>query len=156
MVSRLYTIDLLLPWRMPWPVWMGSATLLAALLIVGLSLLRRTLRSPYELWQATHGVLAMVLMATAVAHILAVGRFSAIPAMRALWAVYLVAFIGMFLRYRLVRPLQLWRRPWEVVDNRSEARRRADRHPAAGGPSRVHVPSRASSGGSGSDAPPSR
>jgi predicted ferric reductase len=119
-ISRLYTFDLLVPWRMPWPVWMGSAALLAALLIVGLSLLRRTLRSPYELWQATHGVIAMVLMATAVAHILAVGRFSAVPAMRALWAVYLVAFIGMFLRYRLVRPLRLWRRPWEVVDNRTE------------------------------------
>jgi predicted ferric reductase len=119
-VSRLYAFDLLLPWRMPWPVWMGSAALLAALLIVGLSLLRRTLRSPYELWQATHGVFAMVLMATAVVHILAVGRFSALPAMRVIWAVYLIAFIGLFLRYRLVRPLRLWRRPWEVVDNRQE------------------------------------
>lgn len=119
-LSRLYTAGLLLPWRMPWPVWTGSLALLAALLVVGLSVFRRRLRSPYELWQATHGVLAMILVATAVAHILAVGRFSALPAMRVLWALYLVAFVGMFLRYRLIRPLRLWRRPWEVVENRAE------------------------------------
>jgi predicted ferric reductase len=119
-LSRLYTFDLLVPWHMPWPVWMGSLALLAVLLVVGLSVFRRRLRSPYELWQATHGVLAMVLVATAVTHILAVGRFSALPVMRVLWVVYLVAFIGLFLRYRLVRPLRLWRRPWEVVENCAE------------------------------------
>jgi predicted ferric reductase len=119
-VSRFYTAELLLPWRMPWPVWMGSLAFLAVLLVVGLSVFRRRLRSPYELWQATHAVLAMVLVATAVAHILAIGRFSALPVMRGLWALYLFAFVGLFLRYRLIRPLRLWRRPWEVVENRVE------------------------------------
>ena len=105
---------------MPWPVWMGSIAFLVVLLVVGLSVLRKRLRSPYELWQATHGVLAMVLVATAVIHIMAVGRFSAMPVMQAVWVVYLIVFVGLFVRYRLLKPLRLLRRRWEVVENRAE------------------------------------
>ena len=65
-------------------------------------------------------MLAIVLVVTAVTHILAVGRFSALPAMRVLWGVYLVVFLGLFVKYRLARPVRLWRRPWEVVENRTE------------------------------------
>lgn len=120
-LSHAYPVAILWPGGgMAWPVWMGTVALLAALLVVGLSLLRKRLRSPYELWQATHGVLAMALVASAVIHIVAVGRFAAMPVMQALWAVYLAVFIGLFLRYRLFRPLRLWRHPWEVVENRPE------------------------------------
>ena len=99
---------------------------------------------PYELWQGTHGVLAMVLVVAAVAHILAVGRFSALPAMRVLWGVYLVGV------HRPVREVPArrgrcgcWRRPWEVVENRAERGARATVDAAAGRPSRVHVRARA-------------
>jgi predicted ferric reductase len=120
-LSGAYPAAVLLPFGgMPWPVWMGSVALVIVLLVVGLSVLRKRLRSPYELWQATHGVLAMALVAVAVIHIMAVGRFAALPVMQALWAVYLVVFVGLFVRYRLVKPLQLLRRPWEVVENRAE------------------------------------
>ncbi|MDR3687664.1 MAG: ferredoxin reductase family protein [Coriobacteriia bacterium] len=116
-----YTTRILLPWGgNPWPVWMGSAAFLAALLIVGLSVLRKRLGTSYEVWQGIHGTLSMALFATAGIHIAAVGRFSALPVMRAAWALYVVAFLGMFLRYRLARPLQMRKRPWEVVENREE------------------------------------
>ena len=105
---------------MAWPVWMGTVAFICVLLVVGFSLLRKRLRSPYELWQATHGVLAMALVATAVIHIVAVGRFAAMPVMQAVWAVYLVVFIGLFLRYRLFKPLRLWGRASEVVEVRPE------------------------------------
>ena len=119
--SGVYPAVILWPLSgVPWPVWIGSVALLAVLLVVGLSLLRKRLRTPYELWQLPHAMLALVLVGTAVAHVLAVGRFSALPVMRGLWAVYLVAFIGLFLKYRLARPLRLWRRPWEVVENKAE------------------------------------
>jgi predicted ferric reductase len=90
------------------------------LLVVGLSVMRKRLGTPYELWQGVHGALSIVLIATAGLHIAAVGRFSALPMMRGVWALYVVAFIGMFLRYRLLRPLQLREMPWEVVENREE------------------------------------
>jgi predicted ferric reductase len=120
-VSRAYPAAILWPGGgMAWPVWIGSVAFVCVLLVVGFSLLRKRLRTPYELWQATHGLLAMALVATAVVHIVAVGRFAAMPIMQALWALYLVVFIGLFLRYRLFKPLRLWGRPWEVVENRAE------------------------------------
>ena len=120
-VTHAYPAAILWPGGgMAWPVWMGTVAFICVLLVVGFSLLRKRLHTPYELWQATHGLLAMALVATAVIHILAVGRFAAMPVMEALWALYLVVFIGLFFRYRLFKPLRLWGRPWEVVENRSE------------------------------------
>ena len=120
-VTHAYPAAILWPGGgMAWPVWIGSVAFICVLLVVGFSLLRKRLRSPYELWQATHGLLAMALVATAVIHIVAVGRFAAMPVMQAVWAVYLVVFIGLFFRYRLFKPLRLWGRPWEVVENRPE------------------------------------
>ena len=120
-VSRAYPAAILWPGGgMAWPVWMGTVAFVCVLLVVGFSLLRKRLHSPYELWQATHGLLAMALVATTVIHIVAVGRFAAMPVMQVLWAVYLIVFIGLFFRYRLFKPLRLWGRPWEVVENRAE------------------------------------
>lgn len=116
-----YTRSLLVPsLQAPWPVTMGIAAFIAAALVVGLSIWRRRLHIPYEAWQATHGMLSVALIGFAVAHIYGGGRYAALPIMRFIWAAYLLVFVGMFLRYRIVRPLSLLGRPWEVVDNRPE------------------------------------
>jgi len=119
--DNAYTASILVPTgTTPWPVTLGVATFLLAALVVGLSVYRRLLRVSYEVWHLTHGILSIVLIGVGAAHILGVGRFAALPVMRTLLIVYLVFFVGMFLRYRLVRPLTLWSRPWEVVENRRE------------------------------------
>ncbi len=119
--DRAYTTGLLVPTRTtPWPVTAGLLAFFFALLVVGLSVYRRKLHLSYEVWHTTHGVFSLALIGIAAAHVLGIGRFADLPVMRAIWAVYLVFFIGMFLRYRLVRPLVLMKRPWEVVENRRE------------------------------------
>lgn len=119
--DRAYTMQLLVPTAStPWPVVLGIVAFLMAALVVGLSVYRRLLRLSYGLWHTTHGILSIVLIAGAAVHILAIGRFAALPVMRTLLIAYLVFFIGMFLRYRLIRPLSLWSQPWEVVENRRE------------------------------------
>jgi predicted ferric reductase len=116
-----YTVGLLKPTSAtPWPVIAGLVALLLAALVVGLSVYRRQLRLSYETWHITHGLLSIALIGFAATHVLGLGRFAALPVMRALWIVYLLFFIGMFLRYRLFRPLALMSRPWEVVENRPE------------------------------------
>jgi len=120
-VTALYSARILVPAaETPWPVWVGALALLAALGVVGLSVFRQRLRTPYEIWQITHGALSIALITLATLHIYSVGRFSEHPSMRVLWALYYVAFVGMFLRYRILRPLQLRKRPWVVVENRRE------------------------------------
>ena len=119
--SSVYSANILVPWGgTPWPIVMGIAAFVAVLLVVGLSLMRRRLGTPYELWQGTHGILSITLIVISGIHIYSVGRFSTIPAMQVLWVVYIATFVGMFLRYRLVRPWKLQQRPWEVVENRPE------------------------------------
>ena len=119
--DRAYTMQLLVPAATtPWPVALGLVAFVMAALVVGLSVYRRLLRLSYGVWHVTHGVLSLILIAVAAVHILAIGRFAALPAMRTLLIAYLVFFIGMFLRYRLIRPLALWSQPWEVVENRPE------------------------------------
>jgi len=101
----------------PWAIRLGSIAALCALAIVGTSLLRKRLRTPYEAWQVVHGVLAVTAVVVATWHASRVGRMAEVPAIRVVALGYVVLFVGVFLRYRLVRPLRLLRKPWEVVSN---------------------------------------
>jgi predicted ferric reductase len=119
--DRAYTMGLLVPSAgMPWPVLAGTAAFIAALLVVGLSVFRKQLRISYEIWHMTHGLLSIVLIGFAAAHVFGIGRFAGLPVIRAIWAVYLLWLVGMFVRYRVLRPLSLMSRPWEIVENRPE------------------------------------
>lgn len=119
--DRAYTMRLLVPSATaPWSVTIGIAAFVTAALVVGLSVYRRLMRMSYELWHFTHGILSVVLIGFAAAHILGIGRFAQLPVMRALLIIYLLFFVGMFLSYRLLRPLSLRSKPWEVVENRAE------------------------------------
>jgi predicted ferric reductase len=96
----------------------GAIALWATVLIVVTSVFRRRLRLGYEAWQVLHLVLAVVLTAAMVMHILAARGYAAEPGMRALLVAYGGLALVLLLRYRLMRPLLLWRRPWELVENR--------------------------------------
>ena len=104
----------------PWPIAMGIATLVLAALVVGLSVYRRQLRITYEIWHVTHSILSLALIGFGAAHVLGLGRLAALPVVRALWVGYLVLFVGMYVRYRVLRPLSQLNRPWEVVEVKAE------------------------------------
>ncbi|MDF1542166.1 MAG: ferredoxin reductase family protein [Anaerosomatales bacterium] len=104
----------------PWPVTVGVVAFAIAVLVVGLSVYRRQLRISYGVWHLTHGLFSIALIGFAAAHVLGIGRFAALPVMRVVWILYLLFFVGMFLRYRFFRPLSLLHRPWEIVENRAE------------------------------------
>ncbi len=105
----------------PWPIRAGT---LAALLVLGLvvsSIWRRRFRLRYETWQLLHGLGAVAVLGLGALHVGALGRASASLPMRIVGALYLVLFLGVLFRHRLLRPLWLFRHPWTVVDNRPEA-----------------------------------
>lgn len=98
----------------------GAAALWAALLILATSLLRRRLRISYEVWDLVHLAAAIIIVSAMLWHVLAVSGYTAIGAMRWLLVAYGVLVVALLLRYRVARPVRLWRRPWEVVWNRDE------------------------------------
>lgn len=121
LIEGAYPVGILVPSATaPWPVTAGICALGMALLVVGLSVYRRHLRISYEVWHVTHGMLSIALIGFAASHLFGLGRLAEHPIVRVIWIIYLATFVWMFVRYRLLRPLGQWRRPWVVVENREE------------------------------------
>ena len=95
---------------------MGVTSIVALLVLVGLAVWRKKLRIGYELWQWTHGVLAFVVVGTALTHVLLVGYYINEPLEIALWLWMSVVFVGLVLWVRVVRPLELRGKAWRVED----------------------------------------
>jgi len=104
----------------PWSLRAGAVAFWALLLIVLSSLLRRRLRLRYEIWQAIHLLAAVLVSVGVTVHILAISRYSSAPAVRRVVVAYAVVFVSLLAWYRLLRPMVLWRHPWEVIANRDE------------------------------------
>jgi predicted ferric reductase len=105
----------------PWTVASGTVAFLLLLLLIVLSIGRKRLKLSYEVWQATHGLLAVALIMVAGVHVATVGRFVRRTPMAVLCVLYVLLPVAFFAFYRLVRPWFLTRRPWRVVENRAEA-----------------------------------
>ena len=110
----------LLPASGPAAARAGSIALLALVALVASSLARRRLRLSWEAWRLAHGLLASTVTVAMLVHALGAGGYSRAAPVRFTLCAYLAIFVALSLRYRVVRPLRLWRRPWEVVENRDE------------------------------------
>lgn len=99
---------------------MAVTSTVALLLLVALSVWRKKLRISYETWQLTHGVLGVVIIATALAHVFLVGYYVNEPWEKALWIAMSAAFVFLLVWVRVVRPLQRYRSAWRVEEVISE------------------------------------
>jgi len=100
------------------PIWRwGTGALYSLLLLTALALGKKALRLSYEWWQSSHAIIATVAVSFGVIHMWSVGDYSAARPMKWLWAFYSANFIGLAFWYRIIRPLESWRRPWVVVGN---------------------------------------
>jgi predicted ferric reductase len=113
-------------WLNPFAACANAATRAAALalyaliLLVGLSLWRKKLGIKYEVWQVTHGLLALFVLIAAMIHINVIGRFTSTPIMRAMWLVYGILVAGLLIQYKILLPIWSWNKTWEVIENRQE------------------------------------
>ena len=98
----------------------GAAALWALVVLVATSLQRRRLRLSYEVWQVIHLATSILVVASMVVHVFAANGYTRAPAMRWLLIGYAGGFMALALRYRVIRPLLIWRTPWEVISNRDE------------------------------------
>jgi predicted ferric reductase len=107
----------------PWRARFAIASVALLLLLIALSVWRQRLRIPYELWQITHSLLAIVVVVLAVAHANGVGYYTAGPVRRTLFDVTAVALVGVQVWARLVTPLRNTAKPWRVVSVEPERAR---------------------------------
>jgi predicted ferric reductase len=109
------TLELLRFWDAPWRARFGLFSLVALVAIVVTSLRREALRLRYEVWKVAHGVLAVLVVATALLHVQLVGHYVSTAWKQLLWVAMSAALIGVLGYVRIVAPIRQFRRPWEVV-----------------------------------------
>jgi predicted ferric reductase len=103
------------------------ATGLLAWLLLGLlavtAMGRDRLPYRYETFHAAHGLLALAVVLLGTHHALGAGRYSAAPALAALWLAMAGLAAATLLWVWLIRPLGLARRPWRIAAIRPAALR---------------------------------
>jgi len=100
-------------WAMRW----GIFAAMAILVLMVVSLGRKRLRLSYDGWQLTHGFLAETAVLLSLVHLLMFGAFSAGQPMRLLLGVYCVLLLSLRVWFVVIKPIRMWSRPWEVLDN---------------------------------------
>jgi predicted ferric reductase len=99
----------------PWRARFAFTSVVALLVLVGLSVWRRALHLSYELWQATHGLLAIIVVLFALLHASLVGYFVTGLPRHVVYDGYIGGLIFLLIWIRLISPLIRLRHPWRVV-----------------------------------------
>ena len=113
-VDDAATWKLLAFWSAPMRARFALAAVLCLLALVLVSIFRRRLRVEYTIWRITHGLLAMGAVAFGMTHMQLVGIYLSLPWKRALWAMYSALWIGALAYARVVRPILMKLRPYQV------------------------------------------
>jgi DMSO/TMAO reductase YedYZ heme-binding membrane subunit len=88
------TLELLRFWDAPWRARFGLLSVVGLVAIVITSLRREQLGLSYEVWKVAHGVLAVLVVATALLHVQLVGYYVDTVWKQALWAAMSLALVG--------------------------------------------------------------
>ena len=99
----------------PWRARFAFTSVIALLVLVGLCLWRRALRLSYEWWQATHGLLAVIVVLFALLHASLVGYYVTGLVRHLVYDGYIGGLIFLLVWIRFVSPLLRLRHPWRVV-----------------------------------------
>ncbi|RIK40860.1 MAG: oxidoreductase [Chloroflexi bacterium] len=110
------TLILLNPLTAPARATAGVIALLLLAILIVASVWRLRLRINYEAWRLSHGILATAVVALAVGHVVGVGYYVGEPYKRILWIVLSVAWVSALVYTRLVKPLLLINRPYQVEE----------------------------------------
>jgi len=115
-IQNPYTLKLLNIFTAPWRARAAVAATVALILLVLTSVKRLSLKLSYEAWHVLHDVLSVAVVGFALYHIFKVNYYTSIPLQRWLWVVMGVLWGLMMLYIRVLKPLQLLRRPYEIVE----------------------------------------
>ena len=108
-------LELLKFWSAPWRARFAVTSVIALVVLVALSVWRGRLRIGYERWQATHGILAVVVVLCALLHASLVGYYVTGVVRHVVYDGYIGGLIFLLAWIRIISPLIRLRRPWRVV-----------------------------------------
>jgi predicted ferric reductase len=104
----------------PWSARFGVLAVLALLIVIFTSVYRLGLRFAYEPWRITHGMFATLAIVLAMGHVVLVGYYVDSPGKQAVWLILGAIWIGACLYIRIIKPINMLRRPYKVEEVRQE------------------------------------
>ncbi|MHA7306230.1 ferredoxin reductase family protein [Arthrobacter sp. TMN-49] len=113
-------LALLNPLTAPWRARFAVLSIVALLVLIGLSIWRKRLRLRYEVWKLTHGLIAVAVVLFGLLHASLVGYFVTGTLRHLLFEGYIGILIFLLVWVRLISPLMRLRRPWQVVEVKTE------------------------------------
>jgi predicted ferric reductase len=98
----------------PWRARAAVAATLLLIILIALSLWRKQIGLDYTPWRVSHGILGALILILAMIHVILVGIYINTPLKEILWTVYGAIWIVLLLYVRILKPLLLLRKPYEV------------------------------------------
>lgn len=114
------TLRLLNVFQAPWRARAGVTALCALMALVITSVWRRVLKIEYNRWRIGHGILATVAVSLGMAHIMLVNHYVNTPLKRFLWVGYALFWVGLLVYVRIIKPLIMLQKPYEVKEVKAE------------------------------------
>ncbi|RGP37463.1 ferredoxin reductase family protein [Pseudotabrizicola alkalilacus] len=103
-----------------WELTAGRVALVCFGALILSSELRKRVGLEYHGWRILHIALAVTGTFAALAHVLGVGKYSAMAGSRTLWLGIALVWAAFLAWSRLLRPMVLARNPWRVTSNEAE------------------------------------
>jgi predicted ferric reductase len=104
----------------PWRARLAVTSVVCLIAMIVMSIWRKKFGLNYEVWRILHGVFAMLVIGTAMAHIAMWGNYIGTTWKLAFWVLLTMFWIGSLLYVRVWKPLELLRRPYRVTLVRPE------------------------------------
>jgi predicted ferric reductase len=82
--------------------------------LVGFAIWQGATSVRYEVWRASHGLLALVVVGFTLHHAITIGTYSAEPTVQWTWWLLALLAISAAMMVYIVRPWRMWRQPWHV------------------------------------------
>jgi predicted ferric reductase len=118
--ERPEMIRLLNVFEAPWRARLAVTSVTCLVAMIVMSIWRKKLNLNYEAWRILHGVFAVLVIGTAMAHIAMWGNYVGTPWKLAFWVLLTAFWIGSLLYVRVWKPLMMLRRPYRVALVRPE------------------------------------
>lgn len=119
-VDNPLTIQLLNIFNAPFRAQAGILGLLGLLIIAITSVLRKQLHLDYDKWHWGHDFLAIGIAVFSLIHIFKVNYYTRMPAMTIWWILQAILWTGLTLYMRVLKPLKLLKKPYEIKEVRKE------------------------------------
>ena len=114
------TLNLLNLITAPWRARAGVTTVLILVIMIGVSVWRKNIKFEYNQWRIWHGIMAIIVVILAMTHVVLAGHYINTPIKQALWIGYGAFWVGLLLYVRIIKPVMLLRKPYQVDHVKAE------------------------------------